>query len=127
MDCHNHPGVAAVGACSGCAEPFCSPCTVMIKGQPYCASCKSMAVPAIAAVQVPCKEASEALKYALIGVVCFGVVLGPVAIGKALTAKKLIAADPTLSGSGQANAALVLGCAVLGLWVIGVLSKFATP
>jgi hypothetical protein len=125
MDCHNHPAVSAAGACTGCAEPFCRQCMVVLMGQPYCGSCKAMAVPEAVAVQVPCKQASEALKYALVGIFCFGIVLEPVAIAKALEARKLIQADPTLSGSGKATAALVLGCSILALWVIAMYSKFA--
>jgi hypothetical protein len=123
MDCHHHPGVAARAPCTGCAEAFCSQCLVTLKGQPYCASCKSMAVADAVPVQVPCKEASEALKYALLGIFCFGIVLEPMAITKALAARRLIQEDPTLSGAGKANAALVLGCAILALWVLGMVSK----
>ena len=33
MECKNHPGVAAVQRCVGCAESFCSNCLVDVQGQ----------------------------------------------------------------------------------------------
>ena len=60
-------------------------------GQMYCASCKSMAVsatPAYESATIPCKEADEALKYAIIGLFCFGIILGPMALIKATKAQK---------------------------------------
>ncbi len=68
-----------------------------------------------------CKEAGEALAYAIIGIFCFGIILEPIAIFKALKAKKMIAADPTLTGGGQATAALIISSVLLGLSVIGIL------
>jgi hypothetical protein len=44
VDCSNHPGVAAVSRCTGCADPFCAHCLVDMAGQLYCASCKVMGV-----------------------------------------------------------------------------------
>jgi len=71
----------------------------------------------------PCPEAAEALKYAIISIFCFGVILGPVAISKALKAKKLIAANPNLTGEGKANAAIIIGVVALVMWVIGMMSR----
>ncbi len=114
MDCRNHPGVAAVGRCAGCAEAFCGNCLVNVMGQTYCGSCKTMAVPANAAfipesATIPCKEAKDALVTAIVGLFCFGIILGPMAIYKANKAKKMIALNPRLTGSGQATAAIILG------------------
>jgi hypothetical protein len=67
--------------------------------------------------------ADEALKYALIGILCFGIVLEPMAISKALRARKMIEANPALTGSGKANAALVIAILILLLWVVGLLSR----
>ena len=92
MQCRNHPSVEAIDRCTGCAEPFCGDCLINIGGKRYCGSCKVLAIqgqPAIVEeATIPCKEADEALKYALIGIICFGIVLEPVAISKALKAKK---------------------------------------
>ena len=59
--------------------------------------------------RVPCPEAGSALTYAIIGLFCFGVILGSIAISKALKAKEMIKADPRLTGEGKATAALILG------------------
>lgn len=128
MQCKNHPEVAAVDRCAGCAEPFCSNCLVEVQGQKYCGSCKVMAVSGQTMVEeatLPCKEADEALKYSLIGIICFGIILEPIAIVKALKAKKMIDANPRLTGSGKATAALIIGIVSLILWVIGMIARIS--
>jgi hypothetical protein len=130
MQCKNHPDIAAVDRCSGCAEPFCPDCLVEIQGQKYCGACKTMAlrggVPQVAEeATIPCKEADEALKYSLIGIFCFGIILEPVAIGKALKAKKMIQMNPRLTGSGKCTAALIIASVVILLWVIGIAARVA--
>lgn len=75
MDCKNHPGTAAVARCVGCSESFCANCLVDIHGQKYCGQCKVMAAQAAPVIEgraLPCKEAGEALKYAIVGIFCFG-------------------------------------------------------
>lgn len=127
MQCKNHPSVAAVDRCAGCAEPFCGDCLVEIQGKKYCASCKTMALkgpPIIAeGATIPCKEASDALTYSIVGLFCFGIVLGPVAISKALKAKKMIAENPRLTGSGKATAALIIGIVSLALWLLSIIAR----
>jgi uncharacterized protein DUF4190 len=127
MECKNHPTVQAVDRCTGCAEPFCPDCLVDVRGQKYCGSCKVMAMqgqPALVEeATIPCKEANEALTYGIVGMFCFGIVLGPVAISKALKAKKMISMNPRLAGSGKATAGLVLGILALVFWVIGIATR----
>lgn len=126
IECKNHPGIPAVDRCAGCAETFCHNCLVMVGGQNFCASCKVMAVqgrPMYEQATVPSATADEALKYALIGIFCFGIILEPMAISKALKAKKEIAADPMLTGDGKATAALVIGIVGLVLWVLGLIYR----
>jgi hypothetical protein len=126
IHCKNHPDVQAAGRCTGCAETFCSNCLVNVGGQKYCGSCKVLALsgrPIVEQATIPSELASEALKYALIGIVCFGVILGPMAISKALKAKKEIAEDPTLTGEGKANAALIIGILDLLFWVLGIIAR----
>src|SRR5262245_8049330 len=108
IQCKNHPGVTAVDRCVGCAEPFCPNCLVDIQGQKYCGSCKVMAMrgqPMVEQATVENANAADALKYALIGLICVGIILEPMAIAKAIRAKREIAADPTQTGEGKANAA----------------------
>jgi hypothetical protein len=126
MDCHGHPGVPATANCTGCAEPFCSNCLVTIKGSPYCASCKEMALDDLAPpILSECKEANEALKYAIVGIFCCGIVLEPIAISKALKARTMIALDPSLGGRGKATAALVIAVVGLILWVLGTIARMS--
>ena len=123
MDCKNHPGVMAVNRCAGCAEPFCNNCLVDVGGKSYCASCKTMAVsgvPMVEAATIPCKEAKEALTYAIVGIFCFGIILEPLALIKASKAKKMLAMNPRLTGSGQVTAAYIIAIVALVLWVLGM-------
>jgi hypothetical protein len=131
MNCKNHPDTRAAGRCVGCAETFCRNCLVDIKGQKYCASCKVMALQGQSAVvpesaTLPCREADEALKYAIIGIFCFGIILEPIAISKALKARKMIEANPRLTGSGKATAALIIAIIGLVLWVLSIVARIAS-
>lgn len=127
MQCKNHPETDATGRCSGCQEPFCSNCLVEIQGKKYCGSCKVLAIqgqPVVEEATLPCKEADEAFKYAIIGIFCFGIILEPIAISKALKAKKMIELNPRLTGSGKVTAALIIGIVSLLLWVLGIIGQF---
>ncbi len=103
MQCKNHPEVTAVDRCAGCAEPFCNDCLVEMNGQKYCGSCKVLALQGQPAVveeaTIPCKEANEALTYAIVGIFCCGIILEPLALIKASKARKMIAMNPRLQGS----------------------------
>lgn len=129
MQCKNHPEVEAVDRCVGCAESFCPDCLVEIQGQKYCGSCKVLAVrgqPAVAEeATIPCKEAKEALIYSIVGLFCCGIILEPIALSKASKAKKQIAMNPRLTGSGQATAATIIAVIGLVLWVIGLLVRIS--
>src|ERR1035441_9694112 len=122
MQCKNHTEVAAVDRCAGGAEPFCPDRLVGGLGQKYCASCKGMAAEAPPVVDeeptVPCPLANEALQYAIVSIFCFGIFLAPAALVKASKAKKLLAADPRLQGSGKVTAAIVIAWCVIGLWIV---------
>jgi hypothetical protein len=130
LNCQNHPLAVAAAQCNGCAESFCANCLVPMNGGRYCASCKSMALPTgggatAVAITRESEDAAKALKYAIIGIFCFGIILEPLAIQAALRAKKEIEADPTIGGLGKANAALVIGSVALVLWVLGMIARFS--
>jgi len=123
MECKNHPELTAQDRCTGCAEPFCKNCLVEVQGQMYCGSCKVMAVtgqPVVEEATIPCPEAKSALIYAIVGLFCCGIILEPIAISKALKAKKMMDENPRLTGSGQATAALIIGIIGLVLWLLSV-------
>jgi hypothetical protein len=129
MECKNHPGVAAVARCAGCAEAFCANCLVDIGGRQYCGSCKTMEAGAAGSMPeeatIPCKEASEALTYSIVGLFCFGFILEPIALVKAFKAKQMIAENPRLAGSGKVTAAIIIGIVGLVLWVVGLIARFS--
>lgn len=126
MECKNHPAAPAVDRCAGCAESFCGDCLVEIHGQNYCGSCKVMAVrgqPLVEEATLPCKEAGEALTYAIVGLFCVGIILEPIALVKASKARKMMDMNPRLTGSGKATAATIIACVGLGLWILGIISR----
>lgn len=53
--------------------------------------------------------AVASLVYAIIGLFLCGIILGPVAIAKANSAKRLMASNPTYGGSGLATAGMIIG------------------
>lgn len=82
--------------------------------------------PAIAEeATIPCKEAREALIYSIVGFFCCAIIIEPIAISKALKAKKMIEMNPQLSGSGQATAALIISIIGIVLFVLGLLVRIA--
>ncbi len=127
MQCKNHPAIAAADRCAGCAEPFCSNCLVDIGGQKFCSACKVMALkgapPVTEEGTIPCKEANEALTYAIVGIFCFGIILEPMALVKASKAKKMLEMNPRLTGSGKVTAARVIAVIALVLWVLGIIAR----
>lgn len=126
MECHNHASVEALERCVGCAEAFCENCLVEVLGQKYCSGCKVIALQGPAPVlegNVPCELAKSALHYSILGFFCLGIVFGPIAISKALQARKQIREDPRLEGLAKANVALLLGITVLVIWAVGVVAR----
>lgn len=127
--CQNHPDTEAAGHCVGCAEPFCGNCLLELDGSLYCGSCKVMALrgrtPVIESAMSPSPAAGEAMKAAVIGFFCFGFILGPVAVYKALAARREIRDNPLLTGWGKANAALVLGIIVSLLAVLNFVGRLS--
>ena len=127
MECRNHPATAAGDRCVGCMEPFCPNCIVTVRGRKYCASCKEMALggktPVFQSVTQMSDEAKEAIKYALVGFLCVGIILGLVAVNKAGKAKQMMKANPSLLGWGTATAAQILGLAAFILSGLGILVR----
>jgi hypothetical protein len=127
MECRNHPATAAADRCAGCMEPFCPNCIVTVRGRKYCGSCKELALdgktPVFHAVTEVSDEAKEALKYALVGFLCIGIILGLVAVNKAGKAKAMMKANPNLLGFGIATAAQILGLAAFVLSGLQILAR----
>jgi hypothetical protein len=69
--------------------------------------------------------AKTALICGIIGLLCCGIVLGPVAIVNAMKAKRAIEMDPSLSGGGMATAGLVLGIIAVVLNILGLIVRLA--
>lgn len=117
VECKNHQAVQATDKCSECWEAFCADCLIEIQGEQFCRSCNAMMIKE--KITLPCKQASDALKFAIVGILIIGIILEPIAILKALKAKKMIRADRRLTGSNKATAALII--AVIYLLLITLL------
>lgn len=70
------------------------------------------------AKQKAIKAAKDALVAAIVGIFCFGIILGPVAIYRARKAKEVLA--PGEEGYGNATAAEIIGWIVVALYVIAI-------
>ena len=117
--CKNHPEIQAEDRCADCMEVFCSDCLNVIVDEKYCSSCNSDISRKEATL--PCEEASSALKYAIIGFFIIGIILEPIAISKALKAKDMIKANPSLSGSRKVTAALIIAI----VYILGFIIFFS--
>ncbi len=124
--CVNHPSVTATKKCQGCGGDFCENCVVTLAGQVLCANCKTGQVRGLQQAQIAYKLPGEALKYAIVGIFCFGFILAPVAIYKAAKALRQTSDNPTLPGRGKAVAAMVVGIGALVLWVVSIIVQIAS-
>ena len=116
-------------------ESRCPYCSDIIDG-PFCMRCNQVVVPA--GVNIPmmpsvafsttrAPEASEAIKYAIIGLFCLGFIFGFLAIRSGIKAKEQIARNPRLEGAGLATFAQVLGAFEILLTVIVFLRLLSGP
>src|ERR1041385_253901 len=109
----------------GVGENFCATCGDIVSG--YCFRCSNLyPQPAYTGPRETLPEATHALTLALIGLVCFGFVLGPIAIVKGTSAKKQIAADPTHDREAAATAAQIIGAIEILMSVLYLLRLIVT-
>jgi hypothetical protein len=66
--------------------------------------------------------AAASIKYAIIGIFCFGFILEPVALVKAVQAKRELAADHSLRGAGRANVAILIAIMTIFFWMVGLVA-----
>jgi phage FluMu protein Com len=71
------------------------------------------------------KEASTALTCSIIGIFCFGIILGPVAVYNGVKALNMIQNDPQYEGRGKAIAGIIIGSIEILLTVIYVAGLIA--
>ncbi len=69
------------------------------------------------------KEANDALIMSIIGLFCFGIILGPIAISKGTKALNIIKSDPGYTGKGKATAGIVIGIIDLVGWLAGMIIR----
>jgi hypothetical protein len=66
-------------------------------------------------------DARTAMIVAIIGIFCFGIVLGPIGLVLGNSAKKKMRASGNMEGEGMANAAIIIGWIIVGLAIVGIL------
>ncbi len=59
--------------------------------------------------------------YSIIGIFCFGIILGPIAISKASKALNTIKSDPGYTGKGKATAGLIIGIFDVVFWLLALI------
>jgi hypothetical protein len=69
------------------------------------------------------KKASGALTQAIVGLFCFGIILGPIAIVSAGKAKKVLV--PGDDGYGKATAAQIIGWIDIAVFIISIIIYIA--
>jgi hypothetical protein len=109
-------------ACPNCRVPF-------AVGALICPACRAITSPdgLYHGPKTNAPGAVSALVYGLVGLVFCGVILGPVAISKANSARAAMATDPTLGGEGLATAGTVLGVIDLVLFFVYVMVRASHP
>jgi len=119
LPCANHPDVLTSQACEQCRRAFCDDCLVNIQGRRLCGECKAILVRGLQRRSGGGNQhASEAFVLALVGILICGPILQPLALYKALQARKAEAADPTLPGRWKTTAALIISSVVLLFYVV---------
>jgi hypothetical protein len=79
--------------------------------------------PMDAAKQDAQKKANTALTLSIIGIFCFSIIFGPIALVNAANAKKvLVSGDP---GYGKATAAQIISWIAIAIWVLGIIIYIA--
>lgn len=102
----------------------CPSCRAVIAmGAPICPMCRAITSPdgIYHGPKMNAPGAVSSLVCGIIGLVFCQIILGPVAIIQANSAKRAMAADPTLGGEGMATAGMVMGIVDLVVFVIAVL------
>ena len=81
----------------------------------------------VEAATTRCKEAGEALTFSIVGLLipgCWiGIIFQVIAISKSVKAKKMMRDNPSLSGWGKTNAAILLGAIGLLFSVLQIVSR----
>jgi hypothetical protein len=101
----------------------CPRCSLMLAfGTPVCPGCRAITSPdgLYYGPRINAPGAVASLVLGIIGLVFCGVVLGPLAIWQASTARSTISRDPMYGGGGMAIAGLVLGiiALIMGVFVL---------
>jgi uncharacterized paraquat-inducible protein A len=109
--CVNHPNVAAAAYCHDCTAALCPSCQITFQAVALCARCKNRR-----AKKLQRDRESSACAYASLGValptllfVCFGILLGPIAVVFGLIGLHAVEKDPLLRGRAWAIGGLALG------------------
>lgn len=101
-------------------EMVCPTCGDIITNA-YCFRCRNQSLNDYTGPKQTLPEAKDALKLAIIGIFCFGFILGPLAIVKGTSAKKKLSMDPRYEGEGMATAAQIIGGIVCLLYIVNLL------
>jgi hypothetical protein len=120
----------------GCAKPGCSEdtkkcpmCGETIKAVAlkckHCGEYLDKSLKKDEAPVGPLKEATDSLKYSLIGIFCIGFILGPIAVVKGIKALNMIREEPRYEGKGKAIAGIIIGSLECLLYIFALLARLS--
>jgi len=113
------------------ASPYATTCPRcglgVMAGVALCPGCRAICTPdgLYHGPRTNAPGAVKSLVCGLIGLVVCGIVLGPIAISSANSAREAMARDPSLGGEGLATAGKVLGVIDLVLFALFVIARVA--
>jgi hypothetical protein len=99
---------------------------VLTIGTEICLTCRAITSPdgIYHGPKTNAPGAVASLVMGIVGLFLCGIILGPLAISKANSAKSLMQSDPTLGGEGLATAGKVLGIIAIVGWAIAMVIRF---
>lgn len=121
--CTQHPDRAVLAWCDQCGRPSCSDCTLELFDQYLCPVCKTRAVSEVSRGAVQ-QDALRAVVIASVGVLAFGLILGPYAIVRARMAARSLERTPWLRGWWHVRATYFIGALALIQGLIGLAARF---
>lgn len=118
---YGSPPVAAMPPPLAVGAMYCPNCrNVIAMGSPLCPFCRAITSPdgLYHGPTTNAPGAVQSMVFGIIGLLICGIVFGPLAISRASSAKREIAANPMYGGSGFATAGMVLGVLDLVAFVL---------
>jgi hypothetical protein len=112
--CINHPQVPAAQPCDQCRRPFCANCLVELQGRQICGACKETVLRDMQRRGTTAdRDGHDAMVMSIVGILCFGLILEPMALYKGIKALQRHNQDPSLPDRWKAITAISIASVAL--------------